>query len=85
MLSIQGFKQSGIPVTVVAHCYEQTTFSEYDIADYDYLNAFQNMKICHDVLAYSLYFSFSWRSKNILSMVDFDGINPAWYSPIIFS
>ena len=28
----------------MAHCYEQTTFSEYDVKDYDYLTAFQNMK-----------------------------------------
>ena len=40
----QGFKQSGIPVTVVAHCYQQTTFSEYDVTDYDYLQAFRTMK-----------------------------------------
>ena len=40
----QGFKQSGIPVTVVAHCYQQTTFDESDVTDYDYLQAFRTMK-----------------------------------------
>ena len=44
MLFNQGFRQSGIPVTVVAHCYEQTTFSELDVTDYDYLKAFGKMK-----------------------------------------
>ena len=28
----------------MAHCYEQTTFSEFDVTDYDYLRAFRNMK-----------------------------------------
>ena len=44
MLSIQGFKQSGIPVTVVAHCYEQTTFREDDVPDHNFMKAFEEMK-----------------------------------------
>ena len=47
-LFITGLNQSGIPLTIVAHCYEMASFSE--TGDDNYLDQFEAMKNGHDEL-----------------------------------